>query len=194
MSFDRDSKPAPELDPDADPADVARTIVLRALTASAKSRKQLAQKLSERHIPPEVAEAVLDRFEEVQLVDDAAFAEQWVRNRFNTRSLARGALRRELGEKGITGEVAEAALEQLAVEDETEAARELVSRKLTPSNLALLEVEGGRDKLVRRLVGQLARKGYSPGMALNIVNQQLDGTEPDDSEVELATVIPIRRS
>ena len=69
-------RPAPELDPDANPAAVARTILLRQLTNSAKSRHQLAQKLDERHIPEDVASAVLDRFEEVKLIDDAEFARE----------------------------------------------------------------------------------------------------------------------
>ena len=58
---------------------MARAIVLRQLTASPKSRLQLERKLAERNVPEDVAAAVLDRFEEVRLVDDAEFADMWVR-------------------------------------------------------------------------------------------------------------------
>ena len=116
--------------PEADPHSVARAIILRQLTSSAKSRKQLADKLAERDVPEDVAEAVLDRFEEVQLIDDAEFARMWVRSRSQTRSLARSAIRRELAGKGIDPELAEEALEQISTDDEVEAARDLVERKL----------------------------------------------------------------
>ena len=45
-------------DPEPAAAEVARTIVLRQLTASTKSRKQLEEKLAERDVPEDVAAAV----------------------------------------------------------------------------------------------------------------------------------------
>ncbi|MBG0739311.1 regulatory protein RecX [Paeniglutamicibacter antarcticus] len=160
------------MDPDADPAAVARTIVLRQLTGSAKSRLQLADKLTERNVPKDVADAVLDRFEEVHLVDDAEFARMWVRSRAQTRSLTRSALRRELTQKGISGDCAEQALEQLSDDDEHRSAAALVRRKLRPQ--MALGGRGERDKYVRRLVAMLARKGYAPGLAFGIVTAEID--------------------
>jgi regulatory protein len=163
---------APELDVDADPAAVARAIVLRQLTGSPKSRLQLARKLADRNVPADVAEAVLDRFEEVQLVDDSAFADMWVRSRAQHRSLARAALRRELADKGISGEAAETALGQVSDQDESASASALVRRRIRPGNLPVDQQE--RDKLVRRLVSMLARKGYAPGLAFSIVSKELE--------------------
>ena len=51
-----------------------------------RTRKQLAEKLADRDVPADVATAVLDRFEEVQLIDDAEFARMWVRSRSQTRA------------------------------------------------------------------------------------------------------------
>ena len=160
------------LDREADPAAVARAIVLRQLTNSPKSRLQLARKLAERNVPDDVAEAVLDRFEEVKLVDDADFAEMWVRSRSQSRKLAKGALRRELAEKGIDTETAAVALEQLSDEDEESAARELVQRKLR--GVTGFEDRAERDKTTRRLASMLARKGYQPSQAFRIVGEVLD--------------------
>lgn len=168
----RSGQPAPELDPDANPAAVARSIVLRQLTHSPKSRHQLAQKLSERHIPEDVAQAVLDRFEVVKLIDDAEFAQEWVRTRSLYKSLAREALRRELSEKGIAAHEAEAALEQVSEQTERQQARELVERKVRPS-MDLTE-RAERDKYTRRWVAMLARKGFNPGMAFSTVNEVID--------------------
>jgi regulatory protein len=173
-------RPAPELDPDANPASVARAIILRQLTNSPKSRQQLAQKLAERNVPGSFAEAVLDRFEEVKLIDDAEFAQLWVRSRAQNKALARGALRRELAGKGIAPELAEEALAQLSDEDEAGSAEALVRRKLrTSMNLA---DRAEREKYTRRWVAMLARKGYSPSAAFAVVDrlidEQVDGESP----------------
>ena len=169
---EQQQKQKQDKDLDADPAAVARAIVLRQLTSSPKSRLQLARKLAERNIPGDVAEAVLDRFEEVRLVDDAEFADMWVRGRSQSRKLAKGALRRELADKGIDAEVAAVALEQLSDEDEEAAARELVERKLRGATG--LEDRELRDKTTRRLASMLARKGYQPSQAFRIVGEVLD--------------------
>lgn len=143
-----------------------RGILLRQLTASSKSRAQLLKKLLEKEIPVNIAEELLDRFEEIQLVDDTSFAESWVRSRARSRGLARSAIRRELRDKGIDGEMAESALEQIDDESEETTARDLVDRKLRAPSMAV-----DKDKSVRRLVGMLARKGYSASTAYRIVNE-----------------------
>jgi regulatory protein len=166
-------------DAEADPASVARAIVLRQLTGSAKSRLQLSRKLAERNIPEDVAEAVLDRFQEVRLIDDAEFADMWVRSRSQSRKLAKGALRRELADKGIDADTAAAALEQLSDADEEAAARLLVERKLRPGTDLSSRAE--RDKTTRRLASMLARKGYQPSQAFRIVGEVLAATPHDQS-------------
>ena len=165
------------MDAEPDPVSVAQAIVYRQLTASAKSRLQLARKLAERNIPEDVAESVLDRFEEARLINDAEFADMWVRSRAQSGKLAKGALRRELADKGIDQETASAALEQLTDADEEAAARTLVQRKLRPGTD--LAGQAGREKAVRRLASMLARKGYQPSQAFRIVNEVLDSQDPD---------------
>lgn len=159
---------------EADQESAARAIVLRQLTGAAKSRKQLEDKLRERDIPESAAQSVLDRFEELRLVDDAAFAEAWVRSRSQAKGLARGALRRELRDKGIDPGLADAALEQLDADDEAEAARRLAERRLR-------SVAPGtdRDRAVRRVVGMLARKGYPPGLAFRAAADAWDARTRD---------------
>lgn len=146
--------------------------MLRQLTNSPKSRLQLSRKLAERNVPEAVAEAVLDRFEDVGLVDDADFAEMWVRSRAQSRKLARGALRRELADKGIDAGTAEEALAQVSDDDELNSAKELVARRLRAG--VDLSDRAERDRQARRLASMLARKGYQPSMAFRIVNDVLD--------------------
>ena len=73
--------PERDLGPEADPESVARTILLNQLTGRARSRKELADKLAGKLVPDEIATRLLDRFEEVGLVDDAAFARLWIDSR-----------------------------------------------------------------------------------------------------------------
>ncbi len=168
----------------ADPEAVARAICLRALTGAAKTRRQLAELLARRGVPEEAATAVLDRFGEVGLIDDAAFARAWVTSRQAGRGLARRALRAELRAKGVDGEEAEEALAGVDDDDERAAARRLVERRL-PS---LTRVD--RATATRRLVGMLARKGYSGGLAAGVVREVMDeaGSNTGDPDPDLEGV------
>jgi regulatory protein len=161
-----------DLGPDADPESVARKILLDQLTGRARSRSELAGKLAKKNVPDDVATRLLDRFEEVGLVDDEAFAREWVAGRGSAgagggRRLARRALAEELRRKGVADDVARVALDEIDPADEEEAARTLVRKKLR--SMGGLE----RDKATRRLVGMLARKGYPAGLAFSVVSDEL---------------------
>jgi regulatory protein len=155
------------LGPDADTEAVARKILLDQLTGQARTRKELADKLAAKGVPDEVASRLLDRFTEVGLIDDEAFARAWIASRQPGKGLARRALAHELRRKGIDDEIAREALDEIDPEDELEVARVLVRRKLR-SVASLDEV-----KATRRLVGMLARKGHSPGVAYRVVREEL---------------------
>ena len=175
----------PGQDTEPEQHDVARAIVLRQLTASAKSRRQLEDKLADRGVPEQIAEDVLDRFEDVGLVDDREYAAMFVRSRGETRKLARGALRRELAQRGVSGDLAEQALEQRTDEDEAADAHELVRKKL-PASLDLSDRKE-QEKVTRRLVSMLGRKGYPPSLAFGVVKDELarfaaEGEFPDPQQ------------
>ncbi|MER5783484.1 recombination regulator RecX [Streptomyces mobaraensis] len=157
------------------PEEQARAICLRLLTGSARTRKQLAEALAKRGIPDEVAEEVLSRFEEVGLIDDAAFAGAWVDSRHRGRGLARRALARELRTKGVDAALVDEAVGRLDADQEERTARDLVERRLRTTRGL------DREKRLRRLVGMLARKGYSEGLALRVVRRALE-EEGDDPE------------
>ncbi|WP_240137918.1 recombination regulator RecX [Streptomyces sp. MUM 178J] len=161
------SRAETELSPQ-DPAERARAICLRLLTGTPRTRKQLADALHKREVPDEVAEEVLSRFEDVGLINDAAFAGAWVESRHHGRGLARRALARELRTKGVDSALIDEAVGRLDSEQEEERARELVARRL-PATRGL-----DRDRRVRRLAGMLARKGYPEGLALRVVRQALE--------------------
>ncbi|WP_372516161.1 recombination regulator RecX [Streptantibioticus silvisoli] len=157
-----------EQGPPSDPEERARAICLRLLTGTPRTRKQLADALRRREVPDDVAEHVLSRFEDVGLIDDAAFASAWVESRHHGRGLARRALARELRTRGVESGLIDEAVNQLDSEQEEQTARTLVERKLA-STRGL-----DRDRRIRRLAGILARKGYGEGLALRVVRRALE--------------------
>lgn len=169
-----DAPADPLLDADPDPETVARTIALQMLERRACTRAELARALARRGVPAAAAGAVLDRFTEVGLVDDAAFAQAWVDSRHAGRGLARRALAAELHRRGVDTVTARAALEAVSDDDELAAARALVARRL-PATAGL-----PRPARVRRLSGMLARKGFGPGVVARVVREALAG-DPLDS-------------
>jgi regulatory protein len=169
--------PDPEADgPDADPESVARTILLDALTGQARSRRELRDRLAKKDVPDELAERLLDRFSEVGLVDDAAFARSWVESRQRSRGLARRALAQELRRKGVDDDTTRTVLDDLDPSQEEEAARQLVRKKMRSLR--------GVDHAIatRRLAGLLARKGYPAGLAFTVVREEL-GEGAGDSDM-----------
>ncbi|MFB9542099.1 regulatory protein RecX [Micromonospora sagamiensis] len=158
-----------------DEAEVAREICLRQLAVRPRTRAELAGALTRRGISSEVAAEVLDRYDEVGIIDDAAFARAWVSSRHAGRGLARRALANELRQRGVDGEVAGAALGELDEATEAETARALVDRKLRSAR-------GEPDAIFRRLVGMLARKGYPPGLAIRAVKDALAARSAEAAE------------
>ena len=154
-------KPNQSSSPRSDPAGVARAIVLRQLSQAPRTRSQLLATLLRRG-------CVLDRFTEVGLIDDAAYAELYVRSKQASRSLAKPALRRELRTKGVDPQTAADVLDAVSDADEEERARALVR-----SRIARLH---GLDRCVqvRRLAALLARKGYPSALAARVVFEELD--------------------
>ncbi|WP_189168777.1 regulatory protein RecX [Pilimelia anulata] len=170
----RDERPSVE----RDPFEFARDVCLRQLATRPRTRTELAAALRRRGVPDEVAGAVLERYAEVGMIDDAAFARAWVTSRHHGRGLARRALVQELRHKGVTGSDAEEALAELDPATEAATARELVRRKLR--GMARVEYAVA----LRRLGGMLARKGYPAGLALSVVREELAarGAADDDPD------------
>jgi regulatory protein len=140
----------------------------------------LSDTLRSRNVPDDVAERVLDRFEEVGLVNDRMFAQMWVESRTRTRNLSTRALRRELQIKGVADHLIAEALEMVTAEDEVAGARRIVARKVS-------SVTGlPRTTQYRRLAGALARKGYSAAVAATVVREALAAAEHEAAELEEA--------
>lgn len=156
----------------ADPRQQARAICLRLLAARPRTRAELAAALARRGIPEPDAAAVLERYSEVGMIDDETFARAWVTSRHEGRGLARGALARELRQRGVDSSTISTALTEVDRETEDATARSLVERRLRSMAGVAPEVA------FRRLVAMLARKGYPAGLSVRAVRDALSHT-PD---------------
>lgn len=163
---------------EADQATRARDICLRQLTTGPRTAAQLGAAMARRGIDEETIASVVDRFTEVGLIDDAAFAAAWVESRHAGRGLARRALAQELRHRGVAEEQVAVAVAELEPEREVATARALAERRLASNR--------GQDPTVRfrRTAALLARKGYSPALTYRVIREALEAEdEPAPSEV-----------
>jgi regulatory protein len=165
----------------ADPVVQARELCLRLLTSRPRTRTELADAMRRHGVPDETAAAVLARFTDAGLIDDAAFARAWVESRHHNRGLARRALSAELKRRGVDGEDIDAAVSALDPADELATARKLVAKGMRASRGKPLPTR------IRRLIGLLARKGYPPTVAYRIVREAIEqeGIDAEGAGVDL---------
>lgn len=151
-----------------------RSRALRLLDQRARSREELRGRLAENEEwEPRVIEAVLDDLETSKLLNDSAFAQEWVRQRAVRRGKSRRVLDRELQQKGVASHVRAEALEQVSEDDERDVARALAEKKAS----TIREVPTDRadkDKDLRRVVGVLARRGFAQGVSMDIARSALE--------------------
>jgi len=147
----------------------ARNLCLRLLTARARTRAELEGQLAKRGYPYDVSKRVLDRLTQVGLIDDADFAEQWVRSRRANAGKGKRALAAELRTKGVNNDVITAALDGIDAGAERQRAEKLVRDRLRREKLG----DDDDAKIARRLVGMLARRGYSQTMVFDVVKDEL---------------------
>ena len=172
-----DAEPAEQVDP-VKREEQARALCLRLLTARARTRSELEGQLAKRGYPDDVSRVVLDRLTDVGLIDDTDFAEQWVRSRRTNGGKGKRALAVELRNKGVDKAVIDEALAGIDAGAERQRAEELVRAKLRRERLG----DGDDPKVLRRLVGMLARRGYGQGMAFDVVTVEL-GAERERRKV-----------
>ncbi len=152
---------------------------MRLLANRQRSAGELRQALARREVPADVAHEVMARMDRSGLIDDRAFAAEWVRQRRRLRSLSDEALRRELEQR----EVAPPAviLDAISADEdgpdgEEERCRELVRSRLSPADLERLQEDrdgSHRRRLSRRLDALLTRKGYPGDLAVRVISGEL---------------------
>lgn len=124
------------------------------LAARPRTEFEIRTRLSAAGFDDEVVDRTVTRLVELKLIDDVAFAQQWVEERARRRNRSPEILIAELQAKGIDRAAAETAVTAAGIEEEGQA--RLVAARLI-------------DKVIRKplgeqgaaLVGMLMRRGFS---------------------------------
>ncbi len=168
MKWMRPPKPLKEVTPEK-----VKSLFLNRLARAPQTRAGLASYSLKKEIPAEVFEPILDRFEEVGLINDEEFAAMWVRSRRNIRGSGPAALKRELAQKGIAADLIDLAVAERAGDD-FDVAFDLAVRRL--KSLSRYPVEKQRQRLLDFLV----RRGYSFSIAWRCISElRLEDQEND---------------
>jgi regulatory protein len=148
-------------------ADAAELGLLKKLRARQLSVSEAKTYLGQFELGGEGVEVILDAFLARGYLDDARLAEQLVHAGVDRKGQGRQAISQSLAKRGVPRDVADAALAELP-DDDAERALEFARSKA--GSMRGLE----RDVALRRLAGQLARRGYGGSSALNAARQALD--------------------
>lgn len=159
-------------------ADAAKQVLLRRLSHAPRTRKELAKDLKDKDISDEVANVALDRFEEVGLINDQALASNYVSSQHERKGLGKNALRQQLRAKGVSDDVALEAISQISDDQEFQAAFALACKKIRS-----LQKDDPKTQL-RKIVGVLARKGYSSNLAFRVAKEVITDL-PDGLPLEI---------
>jgi regulatory protein len=146
-------------------ADAAKQVLLRRLSHAPRTRKELAKDLKDKDISDDVANLALDRFEEVGLINDQALASNYVSSQHERKGLGKNALRQQLRAKGISDDMALEAISQISDDQEFQVAFALACKKIRS-----LQRDDAKTQL-RKIVGVLARKGYSSNLAFRVAKE-----------------------
>ena len=159
-------------------ADAAKQVLLRRLSHAPRTRKELAKDLKDKDISDEVANIALDRFEEVGLINDQALASNYVSSQHERKGIGKNALRQQLRAKGVSDDVALEAISQISDDQEFQAAFALACKKIIS-----LQKDDAKTQL-RKIVGVLARKGYSSNLAFRVAKEVITDL-PDGLPLEI---------
>lgn len=153
----------------SDAAWKAREAALVLLAFRPRTAAELRRRLREKGYAPEVADACVERLGELGMVDDSSFAEMFVRDRVRLRPKGKRILAQELRVRGVEGETAQAAIEEVMEREnatETDLARQAAAR---------WRPRTGEDpqSARRRLYAFLARRGFGADAIMPVLDEAL---------------------
>lgn len=136
----------------------AEDALTKRLRRSALSEREARAFLAQRDVEASIIDATVERFVGRGWIDDAVLAEQLLHAGTTRKGQGRRAIAQALAARGIPREVADAALAELP-DDDAERALEYARSKA--HGLRSYDM----DTALRRLIGQLSRRGYGGSVA-----------------------------
>lgn len=165
--FGAGSHPGDPASSESDTDAAAETLLLRRLNTRQLSISEARTVVIEAGMAAGAVEELLERFERLGYLDDRALTEQLVHAAVERKRQGRHAIAPALTRRGLPREVIAAALAELPDDD---ADRALEFARTKARGLGARD----RDAALRRLMGQLARRGYPSSVSLAAARQALD--------------------
>ena len=141
----------------------ARDLAWAALNRREHTTAEVQRLLERKRVEPEVVAAIVGELVGEGWLDDAAYARRFAEDRRHLDGWGSDRIERRLRALGVDREHIEAAVGAVPVEDEREAALELLRRRF-PDPPA-----DARDR--NRALGVLVRKGYDLELALDVLRR-----------------------
>lgn len=144
----------------------AERTLTRKLSARSLSVREARAAITDRDLSAGAVDDIIAAFVHRGYLGDAALADQLVRAGTDRKGQGRRALSQTMAKRGIPRDVADAAIGQLP-DDDAERALAFARTKAA----ALQRVPA--DAALRRLVGQLSRRGYGGSVAMTAAREAL---------------------
>ncbi|MBN1266253.1 MAG: RecX family transcriptional regulator [Anaerolineales bacterium] len=121
------------------------------LSRRPRTEKEIREYLGRKQVPDEVVDSVIDRLKQLDYVNDASFAAQWIENRQTFRPRSSIALKYELQQKGVANDIIASALLDFENSDAAYAAAEAAMRKFRNRD---------PETIQKRIYAYLSRRGF----------------------------------
>lgn len=130
--------------------------VLNFLSFRSRSEFEINEYMLRKGWGEEIRKEILEKLKDLQLIDDKAFAQQWLASRSYNRPKGRSLVKMELQRKGVDKEI----IDELLTEERGSASEEILAEKYGRKklarlkNLPILETK-------RKLYSALLMRGFS---------------------------------
>ena len=149
-----------EEDSDSDQTRRASASAIRYLASRPRTEAEVRAYLR-RKFPHDISDRVVSDLRDRSLINDAEFARLWTEGRMRNKPRSAWLVKRELMNKGVSADLAEAAVSEC---DDTESAYRAASsysRRLDGVDY---------ETFHRRLYGYMGRRGFSESVSRNVIS------------------------
>jgi len=143
--------------------------VLKFLSFRPRSEFEINEYMLRKGWDEETRKKIMEKLKNLQLIDDEAFARQWLASRTHFRPEGRSLVKKELRKKGIKREI----IDQLLQEERSSATEEMLAEKYARKKMERLK---SLPVLVakRRLFSALLMRGFDNEIAKTVVDKLLE--------------------
>ena len=143
----------------------ARATIFRLLKIRLRSEQEIRDKLKLKHFPAKVIEETIGYFQDLTLIDDRQFAQNWIASRLK-KPFGTHRIRLELKTKGIDKDILEDELKKATLEcPEFDIVMQLAQKQGSKYR------DAPKEKIQQRLYQYLLRRGFSTATVMKVIKK-----------------------